>query len=165
MRRDDEAIASYREAIAVAERSVGHDSIVVANALNGIGSVYDDDKEDIERAAAPYREALALFRKLEGDKHPDTALALNNVSRVELLIGDEAAGVRDLEEALAIDEEVHGADHPSTASARMHLGVALYATGRDRTRGRALVTEAERVWRAARDPRADDAAAWLLTKR
>ena len=69
-----------------------------------------------------YERALAIYEKVLGAEHPNTATTLSNLA---LLLQDQGdlAGARPLHErALATREKVLGAEHPETATSLNNLG-------------------------------------------
>jgi len=76
-----------------------------------------------------YERALAIYEKVLGPEHPDTALSLNNLGRL-LYAQDNLTGSRPLyERALAIREKVLGPEHPDTATSLNSLASLLQAQG------------------------------------
>lgn len=74
--------------------------------------------------AIAYREkALHLQRKLLGDRHPDVATSLNNLSNLYGAQGDPRRALRCLEEALQIQRETLGERHPYTAMSLANMGM------------------------------------------
>ena len=81
-------------------------------------------------AARPYFErALAIWEKVLGAEHPDTARSLNNFGFLLQSQGDLAAARSYYERALAIREKVLGAEHPDTARSLNNLGFFLQSQG------------------------------------
>jgi tetratricopeptide (TPR) repeat protein len=68
-----------------------------------------------------YQRALAIKRRLLGDRHPDLAVTLNNLALVELAQGHRPEAETMLAEALAIFEAALAADHPTVAACRGNL--------------------------------------------
>jgi tetratricopeptide (TPR) repeat protein len=80
--------------------------------------------------ARPYLErALALYEKVLGKEHPDTAQSLNNLGMLLQDQGDLAGARPYLERALRIYEQVLGGEHPYTATSLNNLGSLLYRQG------------------------------------
>ncbi len=76
-----------------------------------------------------YERALAIYEKVLGPEHPDTALSLNNLGGL-LYAQDNLTGSRPLyERALAIREKVLGPEHPDTATSLNSLASLLQAQG------------------------------------
>ena len=140
--RWDEAIAMRRELVALRIRVQGaeHFESVSAiwglRALEGVASRPAADRSDyinavsMEERASPlsskgqYAEArpllekaLATRRRLQGDDHPDTAMAYNNLAMNLVRQGKYAEAGPLVEKALAIHRRLQGDDHPDTAIA------------------------------------------------
>jgi len=61
------------------------------------------------------KQALAIRKELVGERHPDTAISLNNLAELLASQGDYAGAKPLFEQALAIRKEVLGPRHPDTA--------------------------------------------------
>jgi CHAT domain-containing protein/Tfp pilus assembly protein PilF len=82
------------------------------------------------KAAVPLaKQALAINKEVLGEKHPVTALSLNNLGLLLRSIGDYAGARPYYEQALAIRKEVLGEKHPATATSLNNLGFLLNAMG------------------------------------
>jgi Tfp pilus assembly protein PilF len=80
--------------------------------------------------ARPHLErALAIFERVLGSDHPDTAASLNNLGYLLWARGDYAGARPYLERALAIQEATLGPDHPDTATSLNNLGLLLKTMG------------------------------------
>jgi tetratricopeptide (TPR) repeat protein len=76
-----------------------------------------------------YERALAIYERVLGPDHPDTAASLSNLALLLRAQGD-LAGARPLfERALAIRERVLGPDHPNTAESLNNLASLLKDQG------------------------------------
>ena len=86
---------------------------------------------DVGRSELYYREALAIFRSLHGDRHPDTANALNNLAHVLRARGEYPEAVVALSDALRNARSTLGIDHPLVGKithnlAALHLELREY---------------------------------------
>jgi tetratricopeptide (TPR) repeat protein len=72
-----------------------------------------------------YQRALAIFERVLGADHPDTATGLNNLALLYYNQGKYEQAEPLYQRALAIRERVLGADHPDTAQSLNNLA-ALY---------------------------------------
>ncbi|MEA3277183.1 MAG: tetratricopeptide repeat protein [Pseudomonadota bacterium] len=87
-----------------------------------LASLYNDhayalhDLGDMKRALGLAEKALAIRRRLFGDRHPDTANSLNNVAFQVNAIGNPGFALELAEQALAIRRELFGECHPDTAT-------------------------------------------------
>lgn len=84
-----------------------------------------------EEALALAEEALASYRRLLGEEHPDTARSLNNLGFLREAVGDSAGAQRCHEQALALRRKVLGEEHPDTATSLNNLGMQLDAMNDD----------------------------------
>jgi len=146
--RMDDAVAGFRDAIARADAAVGKDSLFAANANSGIANAWRDSHPAEALAAA--REALRLFRKLEGEDHPDTGRGWDIVGRSLDKLDQRADAIAALERAVAIRGKAMGADHPDTADSEYALAVALDRAGQ-RARAIELAAAAKAAFAASGD--------------
>ena len=102
--------------------------LLLAACLNNLGTLLQAMGDPA--GARPYLErALAIWERVLGPDHPDTASSLNNLGSLLREMGDPAGARPYLERALAIRERVLGPDHPDTAQSLNNLGVLLQAMG------------------------------------
>ncbi|HTE52989.1 MAG TPA: tetratricopeptide repeat protein [Kofleriaceae bacterium] len=161
----DAARDCFQRALAVFEKAQGPDHPMVAEALRKIGYLALDDDPAAARAA--FARAIAIFEKTSGSKNPELAPLLAGLGEAELLTGDAAAAVTTLERSLAVWGESKVAAHliPNT---RYALARAVWQSGGDRRRARALAEQAREEYLANRGPwlpKADEVAAWLKAHR
>ncbi|MDY7229507.1 serine/threonine-protein kinase [Hyalangium rubrum] len=109
-----------------------------------------------EEARRHHDRALALREKALGAEHPDTALSRLSLAELQLARGKPAEALPLLERAL---KHVYRKDADDV---RFALARALWDTGQDRTRARALATEVQEHWqRQAIAPKLAEASRWL----
>ena len=106
-----------------------------------------DSQGDLAGARPYYERALAIFERVLGPEHHDTAASLNNLGGLLQAQGDLAGARPYYERALAVWEHALGPDHPSTAISYVNVGLLLVKLG-EVERGRALLEQAERVFLA-----------------
>lgn len=82
-----------------------------------------------DRAEAQARLALEQQRARLGERHPDVALALDQLGEVLTQKQEYAEGERLLREALSQLESTLGAEAPATITTRSHLGLLLQERG------------------------------------
>jgi len=112
----------YRQALAREELATGKSSGRVAVRLNALALVTDPP------AAIPLLErALAIDRRIWGERHTETAATEVNLSGELLAAGRTPDAVRLGSAALAAFEAALGPDHPRTAAAASTLADALRA--------------------------------------
>ncbi len=80
------------------------------------------DEADFKKVEPFARERLALAKARFGNRHPEVALALNDVALGQMYAGDLAGAERTYLEAIEMDVALLGEDHPEVASARENLG-------------------------------------------
>jgi tetratricopeptide (TPR) repeat protein len=103
----------------------------LAEALNDMGYVLRASG-DLDNAEKYYRESLAMYRRVLGDKHPYVATELENVAFVLHSKGDLAGAETLLRQALEIHRDQQGASHPETGRALFNLAGVQYDRGETR---------------------------------
>ena len=106
--------------------------------------LYEDGNYDA--AEELYTEALAMRRRLLGDKHPLIAGTLSSLGLVRQARGDLAGAEAMFREALAIQQQTLGEVHPDIATTLNNLAFVQYARG-DRPAALANEREALRILR------------------
>jgi tetratricopeptide (TPR) repeat protein len=83
---------------------------------------------DYAQAKVYLERAVALFKQIVGEAHPDMAMGLNNLGTLLQAMGEYEAAQPYFEQALAINETVLGKQHPHTAMSLNNLAVLLRET-------------------------------------
>ena len=115
----DASLERSREAAKLAEES-GYEERLGGSYLL-FGFVYDDQGKYAE-ALDWYGKALAIWEKVLGRQHPDTARTYNGIAIVYGRQGKYAEALEWYGKALAIQEKVLGRQHPSTARTWNNIG-------------------------------------------
>ena len=114
-RRNGMAIAAYRRALALEE---------TATRLNDLALLLEP------KPAEPLlRKALAMRQRDSGARHPETAVAMNNLANVLLALGKAMEAERLQRAALASLEAALGQEHPRVAVSCVNLAEVLRAKG------------------------------------
>jgi len=127
LRRDGlyaEEEATYRQALALAEREVGADSALTATVLSNLGVSLNQQGKDAESVEASLR-GLAIRRRVLAPDHPDLGRSYNTLGNAYSNLGrkDEALAMyHKAREAFAAS---YGEGHPLTASADGNIGLVL----------------------------------------
>ncbi len=103
----------------------------LAEVLNDMGYVFDENG-DLDNAEKFYRESLAMYRRLLGDKHPYVATELENVALTAQSKGDFASAEALLRQSLEIHRDLQGESHPEFARALFNLASVQYDRGENR---------------------------------
>jgi len=123
-----ESLRAYRAALADYEKVQGPESVDVARLHSSIGWVLTVQGE-LNAARAEFERSKAIREKLLGADHPALANTWNELSALEIELGDYPAAVasarRELEVSLLI-----GADSPAVFRARIGLSAALARGGK-----------------------------------
>ena len=123
-RRLAEAAREAEAAVELLEQSLGPGHLEGAAALVRLATI-SVEEDRLDDAARLHREALARYRDGLGPEHLQVASAHANLGGVELMRGELAAAVVELERAVAIRERLQGADAPELAIPLTTLAVAL----------------------------------------
>jgi tetratricopeptide (TPR) repeat protein len=100
----------------------------LAEVLNDMGYVFDE-YGDLDKAEKFYRESLAMYRRLLGDKHPYVATELENVALTVQSKGDLASAEALLRQSLEIHRDLQGENHPEVGRALFNLASVQYDRG------------------------------------
>jgi tRNA A-37 threonylcarbamoyl transferase component Bud32/tetratricopeptide (TPR) repeat protein len=119
-----EAERALLTAIDVAERELGPDHVVTANALEGLAGLYHGRGED-ERALDPYRRAMAIQLRIHGAESAIVADGHGNLAALMQGTGRTADALALLRRSVAINTRIDGPDSPTLARPLLALGCAL----------------------------------------
>lgn len=114
----------FRQAVAIAEKSLGPNHPDTAGSLNNLASLLES-KGDYAAAEPLYGRALAIVETTLGPGDPRTAAALDNLAGLLEAEGNYAAAEPLYRRALIVAEKSLGADHPTTQSIREDLNGLL----------------------------------------
>jgi tetratricopeptide (TPR) repeat protein len=93
------------------------------------------------KARQHYADALAIWQEVLSEDHPLLAYALTGLGRCDLALGARAAALESLQRAYELRDHEDG-DRLDLAETSLVLARALWATGTDPTRARALAVRA-----------------------
>ena len=127
--RSAEAISLAQQALAIREKALGGDHPAVAESLNNLAALYENQGRYSD-AEPLYVRSLAINEKALGADHPDVALVLNNLALLYYNQGRYAEAEPPYKRALAIYEKALGPDHPAVALALNNLAVLYRDQGR-----------------------------------
>ncbi len=154
----DEARAVLERALAIREKVLGPDHPQVARTLANLAFV-DLDMKAFERARARFERADKITVAALGPDHPSRADQLEAIGLTWIGSGAPARAIAPIERALALRA---GTDPVSIAGTQANLARALWTSGRDRGRGRAMATAARAVLVEAGETNAvSDLDGWL----
>ncbi len=126
----DGALAAIEEGIAMQQRLLGEESLMLAIYLGDLGWFHLFRRGDPESAEPILRRALAMAEKYLPAESPALTYPLIGLGRCRVLAGEPAQGQPYLERALAIRRAVSDAEAPRVARAELFLGESLAAQGR-----------------------------------
>jgi eukaryotic-like serine/threonine-protein kinase len=124
----DEALSSYRRALAITEELLGPSHANVGNIFAHIGSA-QRERGDYEAAVTDLRRAVEVLEQALGPEHPRIAGVLNALGTVRMLQGEYDEALALYRRASAIAERSLGADHPSVGVSLHGMGVVLVKRG------------------------------------
>jgi tetratricopeptide (TPR) repeat protein len=100
----------------------------LAEALNDMGLLLDE-RGDLDESEKFYRESLAMYQRLLGDKHPYVATALENVALILQDKGDLAGAETLYLQSLHMRAELVGENHPDYAMTLSNVALLRYDRG------------------------------------
>ena len=127
-------MALYNEAISHLEQAIknlsNHNTPeeIEGAILNNIGQAWKQ-KGEYDKALSYYEKALAIGKKLYGDKHPDIATRYNNMGLAYDSKGEYDKAISYYEKALTIDKKFNGEEHPKIATYYNNIGLAYDSKG------------------------------------
>ena len=110
----------FRQALALAQRTLGPDHPDTAGAMNNLASLLESQGNYTE-AEPLYRRSLEICEKKLGPTDPHTAMALDNLAGVLEAKGDTATAESMYRRALSIAETTLGPTDPTTKTIRQDL--------------------------------------------
>ncbi len=134
-----EAKASYETALAL-YRSTGAEALVLAQALNAVGSS-ERQLGQPEAALVRHQEALELVTQRYSATHPDVAPITKNIGNLHLDAGRLEEAMRWYERTLTVEREAFGAESLEVADTESNVAATLLRQGK--------LAEAEPLLRAA----------------
>jgi tetratricopeptide (TPR) repeat protein/predicted Ser/Thr protein kinase len=120
--REEEA--TYRQALALAERSLGADSALTATILSNLGVALNLQQRDEESIAASLR-GLAIRRRVLAPDHPDLGRSYNTLGNAYSNLGRKDEALAMYHQARQVFVASYGEGHPLTASADGNIGTVL----------------------------------------
>jgi tetratricopeptide (TPR) repeat protein len=101
----------------------------LAEVLNDMGLLLDE-RGDLDESEKFFRESLAMYRLLLGDKHPYVATALENIALILQDKGDLAGAETLYLESLHMRAELVGSNHPDYAITLFNVALVQYDQGK-----------------------------------
>jgi tetratricopeptide (TPR) repeat protein len=129
----DKEFAAFKQALAIIRDTHGNDSEEIAMALFNLGSVTHDvtqaGMQNFAQARAYLEEALGIYRRVRGERHPSVGDALNNIGNLlrEQHQYDDALEMHN--KALKIRRRALGDDHAMVANSHHNIGRIFYDQG------------------------------------
>jgi len=127
-RRLDEAMAAYRRALALADRTLGPIHPRKAMLLSNLAGL-EEELGHHDVAISLLNDALKIVGATRGPQHPSAAYVHYNLARSLLEKGDYSAAHERIQEAIRIREAALGPDHVEVAEALDVLASLLQADG------------------------------------
>ncbi|MGA2397639.1 MAG: toll/interleukin-1 receptor domain-containing protein [Steroidobacteraceae bacterium] len=124
------AIPLMRHAVAMQRELYGNQPHPdLAEVLNDMGLLLDE-RGDLDESEKFYRESLAMYQRLLGDKHPFVATALENVALILQDKGDLAGAETLYLQSLHMRAELVGENHPDYAITLFNIALLRYDQGK-----------------------------------
>ncbi|KAH9254836.1 hypothetical protein BASA81_007086 [Batrachochytrium salamandrivorans] len=131
-----------REALAIFNRNdVGRYEMPLASCFNNLAGVLMSEGGKMNEAKHLYKEAIATWKRVLGNDHPQVATGLNNLSALYRETNRLELAGKLLDESLAIRKKVYGDEHHEIALCLNNLGMIRTLQGR--------TAEAEQAYREA----------------
>jgi tetratricopeptide (TPR) repeat protein len=124
-----EAEPLFREALALAESTLGSDVLEVADLANGLAVTFKFSGR-FDEAEELYRRALSVLERALGPEHPDVASIYHNLGGLEHARGNFAEAEPFARRSVEIREAAVAPDHPDLAADRAALAAILDAAGK-----------------------------------
>ena len=121
----DQAVATARRALQVAEKAGGPDHLDVAMSLNTLAELYRAQGQN-ELARSLHARALIIRERALGPEHPLVAASLNNLAESYLAQGQEEQAGAFFRRALAVTEKIISSDHPLVATSMNSLAMVIH---------------------------------------
>ncbi len=151
----DQAVPLLEQAVALGRRTLGP-SRELAQSLSDLGAARCENA-DLGAARAALEEALAMWRKILGEEHAETAVTYSELGRTLFDQGRLDEAEARFRSALAIRRKVLGPNDHETAVSMSDLGLLLRHKG-DRAGAEKLFRETMEVTRKSSGPKHPDVA-------
>nr|MBA2278541.1 tetratricopeptide repeat protein [Chloroflexia bacterium] len=125
---DSGAAVPLFEELLERRRAVG-DEAEFARTLNNLGAAYLGAFR-LSEAREKFEAALAITRRIRGDRHPDAARSLQSLANVDQMLGDHGRAETQLVDAVAIFRAAGDAYRADAAVALINLAELYLATDR-----------------------------------
>lgn len=122
--RYDDAVAKYREALALMENAPGAEPIAVAGLRAGLANALDAQGDYVE-AERWHREALRVQEAELGPFHPIVVITRNNLASARYSQGKYEEVEAEFRDLVTLWTSSMGPDHPGVANVRTNLANAL----------------------------------------
>ncbi len=163
LRRTGDTKGAYdaiQQAIGIRIATMGADHSQVADALDRLALALLEDGLHAE-ALVECQRSLAIREKALGPDHPDVSYSLENLGAALIGVRQPAQAIPHLERAIALRVK-EGAGDGDLAEPRFSLARALWDSGKDRARARALAAAARDGYAGAgQRAEADKVSRWL----
>ncbi len=144
------AVAGLKEALMIRERVLGPDHLLSAQTLSNLATArWRNDERPL--AIEQMKQAESAYRALGGDGEDGLALALGNLSAMQMAEKDLDGAATSIAEGLALQTKRLPANHPLIAATLINLAVLHHARHADDEAGRCW-EEAIRIRRVASAP-------------
>jgi tetratricopeptide (TPR) repeat protein len=106
----------------------GQEPFLLADALNNLALI-KSSRGKYDEAIPLYEEAIAINKRIYGERHPVVAVNLENMGSVYMRKGDFTKTLALLDEVLSIRESILGKDSLAAARTRFNMGVVANQSG------------------------------------
>jgi tetratricopeptide (TPR) repeat protein len=124
LKKPEKAIEYYQQSLNIVEGEGFKDKHpdLAGTLLNNLGSIRIG-MGDYQKSIEDSKQALPIWKKLWGERHPNVAITLNNLGAALHKSGKHPEAAENYNKALTIDLSVYGKIHPEVATDLNNLGM------------------------------------------
>jgi tetratricopeptide (TPR) repeat protein/tRNA A-37 threonylcarbamoyl transferase component Bud32 len=128
--RPDEALPMHQEVLEIRRRLYHGDHILIAEALNNLGSTLDGSLGRSEQALPYAEEAVAMNRRLFRQDHGQTAVSMTNLANCLSSLGRKEDALATAREGLRMYQHLFPGDNGRVAASLNNTAGCLLSLGR-----------------------------------
>ncbi len=128
MGRYEDSEETYKWALAVREKTLGKDDLLVADSLNNLAALYEDLGRDPEAKMAEER-AIRIVEKKEGGLTPDCGLEMLILGKIQINLQDNLGAEKTLDQAVSLGAKTQNNNPGQYCESLVALAQANQASG------------------------------------
>jgi serine/threonine-protein kinase len=122
LNRPEEAEKNYLELLELAKQILPADHPWIYGTKNNLALLYTNLGTNLDQAETYYRETLAFFKRVLGEKHPNVGITCVNLGRLLREKGQYNESLQLIQESIAIFAEIFDKWTPTMLQAQLSLG-------------------------------------------